>query len=167
MAKQRCADLRQQLSHQVGAPGRPLWIVRSGLGVAGPGASFNEHSLEKRGADLLAISPGAQRSKNEEVLWWNNRYGAIELRPSVRVPPSLLTPVPQSELLRFLAQVRTNRALQQRLDEALTADEVSLLAQELGFLVSGSDILRFSGQSASGIRITRIDHPGEYPGRYY
>ena len=51
------------------------------------------------------------------------------------------TPVPQSELLRFLAQ-------------------------ELGFRVSGSDILRFGGQSASGIRITRIDHPGEYPGRY-
>ena len=41
------------------------------------------------------------------------------------------------------------------------------LAQELGFSVSGSDILRFSGQSASGVRVTRIDHPGEYPGRYY
>lgn len=80
---------------------------------------------------------------------------------------SLLTPVPQSELLRFLAHVRANQALQQRLEDALTADEVSLLAQELGFRVSGSDILRFNGQSASGIRITRIDHPGEYPGRYY
>ena len=77
------------------------------------------------------------------------------------------TPVPQSELLRFLAHVRGDQALQQRLNDALTADEVSLLAQELGFRVSGSDILRFGGQSASGIRITRIDHPGEYPGRYY
>ena len=80
---------------------------------------------------------------------------------------SLLTPVPQSELLRFLAHVGANQALQQRLEDALTADEVSLLAQQLGFRVSGSDILRFNGQSASGIRITRIDHPGEYPGRYY
>ena len=80
---------------------------------------------------------------------------------------SLLTPVPQSELLRFLAHVRADQGLQQRLEDALTADEVSLLAQELGFRVSGSDILRFNGQSASGIRITRIDHPGEYPGRYY
>ena len=51
--------------------------------------------------------------------------------------------------------------------DALTADQVSLLAQERGFLVSGSDILRFHGQSASGIRISRIDHPGEYPRRYY
>ncbi|MFM7548532.1 MAG: Nif11-like leader peptide family natural product precursor [Cyanobacteriota bacterium] len=75
--------------------------------------------------------------------------------------------MPQSELLRFLARVRTEAVLQQRLVDALTADEVSLLAQELGYRVSGSDILRFSGQSASGIRITRIEHPGEYPGRYY
>jgi hypothetical protein len=40
-------------------------------------------------------------------------------------------------------------------------------AQDLGFSVSGSDILRFSGQSAAGVRVQRIDHPGEYPGRYY
>ncbi|MEB3185080.1 MAG: Nif11-like leader peptide family natural product precursor [Cyanobacteriota bacterium] len=75
--------------------------------------------------------------------------------------------MPQSELLRFLALVRSDAALQQRLVDALTADEVSLLAQDLGFRVSGSDILRFSGQTASGIRVSRIDHPGEYPGRYY
>ena len=43
----------------------------------------------------------------------------------------------QSELLRFLALVKTDAAL------------------------------RFHGQSGSGIRISRIDHPGEYPGRHY
>ncbi|MFM7674431.1 MAG: Nif11-like leader peptide family natural product precursor [Synechococcus sp.] len=75
--------------------------------------------------------------------------------------------VPQTELLRFLAHVRADPALRQRLVDALSADEVSRLAQDLGFRVSGSDILRFHGQSASGIRISRIDHPGEYPGRYY
>ena len=75
--------------------------------------------------------------------------------------------MPQSELLRFLAQVKADPALRQMMADAFTADEVSLLAQERGFLVSGSDILRFHGQSASGIRISRIDHPGEYPGRYY
>jgi hypothetical protein len=52
-------------------------------------------------------------------------------------------------------------------EQAITADAVARLAQELGFSVSGSDILRFSGQSASGVRVSRIDHPGEYPGRYY
>ena len=75
--------------------------------------------------------------------------------------------MPQSDLLRFLARVSADAELQRKLVDALTADEVSLLAQELGFRVSGSDILRFHGQSAAGIRITRIDHPGEYPGRYY
>ena len=75
--------------------------------------------------------------------------------------------MPQSELLRFLARVSADAELQRKLVDALTADEVSLLAQELGFRVSGSDILRFHGQSAASIRITRIDHPGEYPGRYY
>jgi len=33
--------------------------------------------------------------------------------------------------------------------------------------VSGSEILRFSGRTASGVTLTRIDHPGEYPGRYF
>jgi len=75
--------------------------------------------------------------------------------------------VPKSELLRFLAQVKADSALRQMMADALTADEVSQLAQERGFLVSGSDILRFHGQSASGIRISRIDHPGDYPDRYY
>ena len=75
--------------------------------------------------------------------------------------------MPESELLRFLAQVRADPALRQMMADALTADEVSLLAQDRGLLVSGSDILRFHGQPASGIRISRIDHPGEYPGRYY
>ena len=48
----------------------------------------------------------------------------------------------------------------------MTADDVARLAQELGFEVSGSQILRFSGRTASGVTVTRIDHPGEYPGRY-
>ena len=75
--------------------------------------------------------------------------------------------MPQSELLRFLAHVRADPALRQMMAEALTADEVSPLAQARRFLVSGSDIPPFHGQSASGIRISRVDHRGEYPGRYY
>ena len=55
--------------------------------------------------------------------------------------------MPHSELLRFLAHVRADPALRQMMADALTADEVSLLAQKRGFLVSGSDILRFHGQS--------------------
>ena len=72
----------------------------------------------------------------------------------------------REQLQRFLAAVQRDPALKQRLLDAITADEVALLAQDMGYAVSGSDILRFNGQSASGVRVTRIDHPGEYPGRY-
>lgn len=63
-----------------------------------------------------------------------------------------------------------NEQLRPRLREAVqsasTTDEVSLPAQCLGYEVSGSDLLRSSGQSSAGIRLRRIDHPGDYPGRY-
>jgi len=71
-----------------------------------------------------------------------------------------------SALEQFLAHVQADPALRRQVSEAITADEVSLLAQTLGYPVSGSDLLRFSGRSAAGVRVTRIDHPGEYPGRY-
>jgi predicted ribosomally synthesized peptide with nif11-like leader len=74
--------------------------------------------------------------------------------------------VSRDQLQRFFAAVQRDPALRQRLLDAITADEVALLAQDMGYAVSGSDILRFNGQSASGVRVTRIDHPGEYPGRY-
>ncbi|MEI6031799.1 MAG: Nif11-like leader peptide family RiPP precursor [Synechococcaceae cyanobacterium ELA739] len=71
------------------------------------------------------------------------------------------------QLRLFLSRVQRDPALRRQVEQAMTADEVARLAQDLGFSVSGSDILRFSGQSAEGVRVSRIDHPGEYPGRYY
>ncbi|WP_315860044.1 Nif11-like leader peptide family natural product precursor [Cyanobium sp. Alchichica 3B3-8F6] len=85
------------------------------------------------------------------ALWW--------------LPQGLVVTLEQ--LKHFLARVQRDPALKRQVGDAITADEVALLAQELGFSVSGSDILRFSGQSASGVRVRRIEHPGEYPGRYY
>jgi len=72
--------------------------------------------------------------------------------------------VPQSELLRFLAQVKADPALRQVMADALTADEVSLLAQERGFLVSGSDTSCASTASrllgsASAVSITLANIP--------
>ena len=63
--------------------------------------------------------------------------------------------VPHDELLRFLARVQAAPALRLPVMDAVTADEMSRLAQDLGYWVSGSDLLRFQGQSASGVRITR------------
>ena len=70
------------------------------------------------------------------------------------------------QLQQFFARVQAEPALRQAVQKAMTADDVARLAQELGFQVSGSEILRFSGQTAAGVTVTRIDHPGEYPGRY-
>lgn len=68
---------------------------------------------------------------------------------------------------RFLDHLSRDPLLQVKVQAAVTADEVALLAQELGYAVSGSDLLMLSGRSVRGVRVTRIDHPGEYPGRYY
>lgn len=46
------------------------------------------------------------------------------------------------------------------MEEAITADDVDHLAQELGTRVPGSDILRFSGRTAEGLRLTRINRSG-------
>ena len=48
----------------------------------------------------------------------------------------------------------------------MTAAEVAMIAQELGYPVSGSELLLLSGKSLTGMRVVRIDHPGEYPHRY-
>lgn len=68
---------------------------------------------------------------------------------------------------RFLEHLGRDPLLQVKVEAAVTADEVALLAQELGYAVSGSDLLMLSGRDAPGVRVTRVDHPGEYPGRYY
>lgn len=70
-------------------------------------------------------------------------------------------------LERFLDHLGRDPLLQVKVQAAVTADEVALLAQELGYGVSGSDLLMLSARSVGGVRVTRIDHPGEYPGRYY
>ncbi|MCP9850848.1 Nif11-like leader peptide family natural product precursor [Cyanobium sp. Morenito 9A2] len=73
----------------------------------------------------------------------------------------------ETPLEQFLARVRADPSLRRQVTEASTADQVSRLAQSLGYPVSGSDLLRVCGTSPAGVRVTRIDHPGEYPGRYY
>ena len=70
-------------------------------------------------------------------------------------------------LERFLDHLGRDPVLQVKVQAAVTADEVALIAQDLGSAVSGSDLLLLSRRSVAGVRVTRVDHPGEYPGRYY
>ena len=70
-------------------------------------------------------------------------------------------------LERSLDHLGRDPVLQVKVQAAVTADEVALIAQDLGYAVSGSDLLLLSRRSVAGVRVTRVDHPGEYPGRYY
>mgnify|MGYP003330654777 CR=1 len=70
-------------------------------------------------------------------------------------------------LQRFLQHLRHDSALQSKVMAAATADEVAEIAQALGYAITGSDLLLSDGRSADGVRIIRVDHPGEYPGRYH
>ena len=71
-----------------------------------------------------------------------------------------------SPLQRFLELLGRDHVLQEKVQAAVTADEVAMLAQNLGYAVSGSDLLMLSGRRTAGVRVTRLDHPGEYPGPY-
>jgi predicted ribosomally synthesized peptide with nif11-like leader len=75
--------------------------------------------------------------------------------------------MPSTAVQQFLQHLSRDPLLQVKVQAAITADEVAMLAQELGYAVSGSDLLMLDGQNEAGVRVTRVDHPGEYPGRYY
>jgi len=75
--------------------------------------------------------------------------------------------MPSTAVQQFLQHLSRDPLLQVKVQAAVTADEVAMLAQELGYAVSGSDLLLLDGQNEAGVRVTRVDHPGEYPGRYY
>ena len=75
--------------------------------------------------------------------------------------------MPLTAVQQFLQHLSRDPLLQVKVQAAITADEVAMLAQELGYAVSGSDLLLLDGQHEAGVRVTRVDHPGEYPGRYY
>ena len=72
-----------------------------------------------------------------------------------------------SALHSFLEHLQRDARLQSRVQSAMTAAEVAMIAQELGYAVSGSELLLLSGKSLTGMRVVRIDHPGEYPHRYW
>jgi len=43
-----------------------------------------------------------------------------------------------------------------------TADDVAIIAQNLGYKFSGDDLLRFNGQKVDRITVRKVEHPGEY-----
>ena len=72
-----------------------------------------------------------------------------------------------TELDRFLRVLGLDARLQALVQACITADDVALIAQQCGFAVTGDQLLLYSRRHEHGVTITRVDHPGEYPGRYY
>ena len=78
-----------------------------------------------------------------------------------------MTDTPGQELEAFLRLLGRDLPLQALVCACITADEVARIAQGYGFAVSGDQLLLASGRHEHGVTIERVDHPGEYPGRYY
>ena len=78
-----------------------------------------------------------------------------------------MTDVSGGELARFFQLLGLDSRLQAQVRACSTADEVAVIAQDNGFAVNGAQLLLASGRTEHGVTIARVDHPGEYPGRYY
>ena len=78
-----------------------------------------------------------------------------------------MTDASGQELGRFLQLLGRDLRLQAQVRACITADEVALIAQGYGFALTGDQLLMASGRHEYGVTIERVDHPGEYPGRYY
>ena len=66
------------------------------------------------------------------------------------------------QLRQFFAHIARDPSFKQQVLQAVSADAAALIAQQLGYEVSGDELLRFSGKSSSGVSVTKIQHPGEY-----
>ena len=67
-----------------------------------------------------------------------------------------------SEIKKFLKQMQLEDNLRKEVTSSATADDVALIAQRLGYIFSGDDLLRFNGQKVDRVTVRKNDHPGEY-----
>ena len=67
-----------------------------------------------------------------------------------------------TEIKKFLKKMQTDESLKNKVISSSTADDVALIAQELGFSFSGDDLLRFNGQKVDKVTVRKVQHPGEY-----
>ena len=67
-----------------------------------------------------------------------------------------------NEIKKFLHQMQADDVLKEKVLKLSTADDVALVAQDLGYSFSGDDLLRFNGQKVDKVTVRKVDHPGEY-----
>ena len=66
------------------------------------------------------------------------------------------------QLKSFLQKMQEDASLKNKVLSSSTADEVAKIAQELGYEVSGDELLRFSGEKVGRVTLRKNDVPGEY-----
>tara|TARA_Y100001954_G_C15766627_1_gene582094 strand:- start:1300 stop:1515 length:216 start_codon:yes stop_codon:yes gene_type:complete len=67
-----------------------------------------------------------------------------------------------NEIKKFLKKMQSEEDLKLKVLNAATADDVALIAQNLGYAFSGDDLLRFNGQKVDRVTVRKVEHPGEY-----
>ena len=67
-----------------------------------------------------------------------------------------------NEIKKFLLLMQEEEDLKSKVLNMSTADDVALIAQNLGYKFSGDDLLRFNGQKVDRITVRKVEHPGEY-----
>ena len=66
------------------------------------------------------------------------------------------------QIKKFLIHMQSDEELKRNVLASSTADDVALLAQNLGYEFSGDDLLRFNGQKVDKVTVRKVTHPGEY-----
>tara|TARA_Y100001970_G_C14132241_1_gene802313 strand:- start:582 stop:797 length:216 start_codon:yes stop_codon:yes gene_type:complete len=67
-----------------------------------------------------------------------------------------------NEIKKFLLHMQEDEDLKSKVLNMSTADDVALIAQNLGYKFSGDDLLRFNGKKVDRITVRKVEHPGEY-----
>ena len=66
------------------------------------------------------------------------------------------------QIKAFLEFMQENPEIKKKVLSSSTADDVAKIAQNLGYKVSGDEILRFAGNKVGKVTIRKNDLPGEY-----
>ena len=66
------------------------------------------------------------------------------------------------EIKKFLIKMQSDENLKNKVISSATADDVAIIAQDLGYKFSGDDLLRFNGQKVEKVTVRKVQHPGEY-----
>tara|TARA_Y100001968_G_C19448600_1_gene766913 strand:+ start:681 stop:896 length:216 start_codon:yes stop_codon:yes gene_type:complete len=66
------------------------------------------------------------------------------------------------EIKKFLRHMQEDNSIKDKVLNVSTADDVALIAQNLGYSFSGDDLLRFNGQKVDKVTVRKVEHPGEY-----